>query len=109
MVDAKVPDQSAETRPVELEFHYRDTFDGVALPEAYERLLLDALGGDASLFARSDEIEAAWTLMDPVIEGWERGDGGPLPTYPAGTRGPSQADELLARDGHAWRVGCAEH
>lgn len=109
MVDAKVPDQSADTRPVELEFHYRTAFQDVSLPEAYERLLLDALEGDASLFARSDEIEAAWALMDPVVQGWEDGETSPLPSYAPGSPGPSEADDLLTRDGREWRSGCADH
>jgi glucose-6-phosphate 1-dehydrogenase len=109
MVDAKVPDQAAETRPVDLEFHYRTAFGGDSLPEAYERLLQDALEGDASLFARSDEIEAAWALMDPVIRRWESGDGDALPLYAPGSEGPGEAEALLARDGRRWRPGCADH
>lgn len=108
-VDAKVPDQVAETRPVDLEFHYRTAFEGGRLPEAYERLLQDALEGDASLFARSDEIEAAWTLIDPVIRRWESDDRGALPLYAPGSEGPEEAEALLARDGRTWRFGCTDH
>ena len=72
-----------------------------ALPEAYERLLLDALQGDASLFARSDEIELAWTLVDPMTVARQ-----PEP-YAPGTDGPPLADMLLALEGHRWLMGCA--
>jgi glucose-6-phosphate 1-dehydrogenase len=105
---AKVPGSDQEMRSVDMDFHYRSSFGG-ELPDAYERLLLDALEGDAALFARSDEIELAWRLIDPVVEGWEAPDAPPLPTYAPGGWGPAEADELLARDGHHWRLGCGEH
>jgi glucose-6-phosphate 1-dehydrogenase len=105
--EAKVPDSDQEMRSVDMDFHYRASFDGT-LPEAYERLLLDALEGDASLFTRSDSIEAAWELIDPVIQGWEAGGGPPLGAYPVGSWGPAAADELLARDGRRWRLGCVD-
>ncbi|MRR10646.1 glucose-6-phosphate dehydrogenase, partial [bacterium] len=70
--EAKLPDSDQEMRSVDMDFHYRSSFDG-ALPEAYERLLLEALEGDASLFTRSDAIDAAWRLLDPVLLGWEAG------------------------------------
>ncbi len=97
---AKVPDSFQETRSVDMEFHYRSSFRGEALPEAYERLLLDAMQGDAALFARSDEIDTAWKLIDPVIQGWEPSQ---LATYEAGGPGPGEADELLSREGRVWR------
>jgi glucose-6-phosphate 1-dehydrogenase len=103
---AKVPDHPSETRPVEMEFHYRSSFPDVSLPDAYERLLLDALNGDASLFARSDEIERAWALIDPVIAEAQRGTGGTIPTYPRGSWGPEASMAMLARDGRAWRTAC---
>lgn len=105
--EAKVPDSDQEMRSVEMDFHYRNSFDG-ALPEAYERLLLDALSGDMSLFTRSDSIEAAWRLLDPVIWGWEMHSDSPLVTHPSGSWGPDEADQLLARDGHQWRLGCVD-
>ena len=105
--EAKVPDSDQEMRSVEMDFHYRTSFDG-ALPEAYERLLLEALSGDTSLFTRSDSIEAAWRLVDPVIQGWESYPPSPLAIYPYGSWGPAEADELLARDGHQWRLGCTD-
>jgi glucose-6-phosphate 1-dehydrogenase len=107
--ETKVPDSAKESRSVDMEFHYRDSFKDRVLPDAYERLLLDALKGDASLFARSDGIEAAWRLIDPVIAGWKSPEAPPLTTYEPGSWGPVEADELLARDGRAWQLGCGEH
>ncbi len=105
--EAKVPD-SRKTHPVDMEFHYRSAFKENSLPDAYERLLLDAVRGDASLFTRADGIEAAWALMDPVINCWEAGDDAPpMITYPHGSWGPSEADELLARTGRVWRHACS--
>ena len=106
--ETKVPDSDQDTRSVDMEFHYQDSFGGASLPDAYERLLLDALEGDAALFSRSDEIELAWSLIDPVTQGWESGDGPPLLIYERGSWGPAEADELLARDNHVWQIGC-EH
>lgn len=104
--EAKVPDAS-HTNSVDMEFHYRDSFRGNSLPDAYERLLLDTVRGDAALFTRSDGIEAAWQLMDPVIYGWEANpDASPLVMHSKGSWGPKEADELLARRGHVWRYGC---
>jgi glucose-6-phosphate 1-dehydrogenase len=103
--EAKVPDSDQEMRSVYMDFHYRSSFEGTLLPEAYERLLLEALDGDASLFTRSDELEAAWRLVDPVLRGWETQQVPPLVSYPAGSWGPEDADELLARNGHRWRMG----
>jgi len=105
--EAKVPDSEQEMRSVNMDFHYRTSFDG-ALPDAYERLLLEALEGDATLFDRSDAIEAAWRLVDPVIQGWEKGDSPALAVYPSGSWGPLEADNLLVRDGRRWRLGCSD-
>ncbi|MEB3274103.1 MAG: glucose-6-phosphate dehydrogenase [Prochlorothrix sp.] len=104
--EAKEPDTAHNSRSVDMEFHYADSFGKSAIPEAYERLLLDALLGDASLFSRSDGIEAAWELMDPIIEGWESDGAAEPSTYKLGSEGPQAADELLGDDGRAWRVGC---
>ena len=104
-----MPDTIAESRSARMDFNYHEAFPNVALPDAYERLLLDALKGDASLFARSDGIEIAWALIDPVLTGWEQTpDASPLHTYKPGTWGPAASDELLARAGHVWRYGCGE-
>jgi glucose-6-phosphate 1-dehydrogenase len=70
---------------------------------------LDALRGDASLFSRSDEIELAWKLIDPVVRLCASPDAPPLTDYDVGSWGPSEAQDLLARDGRAWRIGCAVH
>ncbi len=99
---AKVPDQGMQTRPVEMDFDFQNSFGVKAIPEAYERLLLDALNGDASLFARSDEIELAWTLVDGIRAGWESEHAPPLQTYAPGSWGPAAADDLLGRDGRWW-------
>ncbi|HEY5118614.1 MAG TPA: glucose-6-phosphate dehydrogenase, partial [Anaerolineales bacterium] len=106
-VAAKVPDSSREIRAVDMNFHYRTSFGG-DLPDAYERLLLDALKGDATLFTRSDSIDVCWRLVDPVIGGWERKNSPPLLSYPRGSWGPQAADELMARDGRAWRLLCID-
>lgn len=104
--ELKEPDSDQDTRSVDMEYHYRSSFGEGALPDAYERLLLDALQGDAALFARSDEIERAWGLIDPIIKGWETQDAPPLVSYEQGSWGPSEADDLLTRDGRIWRLGC---
>jgi glucose-6-phosphate 1-dehydrogenase len=107
---AKVPESAQEMRPVDMAFHYRPFFDIERLPDAYERLLLNALQGDASLFARSDEIEWAWWLIDPIVQGWEIAPDAPqLDTYEPGSWGPAEADDFLARDGRIWRRGCTKH
>lgn len=101
---AKVPDSDQEMRPVDMDFHYRDSFNDKSIPEAYERLLLEALDGDASLFTRSDGIEASWMLIDPLLEGWQTPAAPPLVTYLRSAWGPAEADALLARAGHRWRL-----
>jgi glucose-6-phosphate 1-dehydrogenase len=103
---AKVPDTPAEMRTVEMSFHYEESFGAQSIPEAYERLLLDVLKGDASLFTRSDSIELSWQLIDPIIEGWESKSAPPLYFYESGTWGPSEADELISHDGYHWTHGC---
>jgi len=106
--ETKVPDTYKESRSVDMEFHYQNAFGDNAIPEAYERLLLDALKGDASLFARSDEIELAWRLIDPLIHNQLLPGVPSLSTYQRGTWGPSNAGELLNKDNRTWRFGC-EH
>jgi len=101
--EAKVPDSVQETRPVDMEFYFRSSFGNGPLPDAYERLLLDALAGDASLFTRSDEIEQAWRLIDPIVAAWASPQAPPLSFYEAGTWGPAEADAFMARDGRQWR------
>jgi glucose-6-phosphate 1-dehydrogenase len=106
---AKVPEKVQEMRLVDMAFHYRPFFGIESLADAYERLLLDALQGDASLFARSDEIEWAWRLMDPILQGWKTPQAPPLARYQKGASGVMEADQLLARDGRYWRIGCLGH
>jgi glucose-6-phosphate 1-dehydrogenase len=107
MFEAKVPDSDQDMRSVDMEFHYRDSFSGI-LPDAYERLILEALRGDASLFTRSDGIEAAWKLIDSINNGWETSNIPDLSLYRRGSWGPSEASTMLARDGRIWRLGCVD-
>lgn len=107
--EAKVPDTDAEMRSVDMEFHYDEEFGESAIPEAYERLLAEALEGDPTLFTRSDSIEAAWDIIDDVIQGWESDHAPPMDSYPTGSWGPMSANLLLNRNGRSWRYGCAEH
>ena len=101
--EAKVPDTIAELRSVDMEFHYADSFGKTAIPEAYERLLLDTISGDASLFTRADEVETAWSLIDPILQVWETNtEAQPLAFYEPGSWGPTEADELLTQDGRKW-------
>lgn len=103
--EAKLPGSAQETRSVAMEFDYDEAFPESALPDAYERLLLDALRGDASLFMRSDEIETAWRIIDPVLSGWGTTGVPPLCFYEPGSWGPKEADELLAKRERRWRIG----
>jgi glucose-6-phosphate 1-dehydrogenase len=98
---AKLPGQSIVIRPVNMEFQYGTSF-GKRSPEAYERLLLDAMLGDSTLYARGDMVEESWALVMPILEAWERNQT-PLATYAAGTWGPKEADALLERDVRRWR------
>ncbi|VAW38259.1 Glucose-6-phosphate 1-dehydrogenase, partial [hydrothermal vent metagenome] len=106
-LEAKVPD-SHKTQSVDMEFHYRSSFKESRLPDAYERLLLDAVRGDASLFTRADGIEGAWKLMDPIITGWENdADAPPMVSYMPRSWGPIEAERLLSRSGRMWRHACS--
>ena len=98
---AKIPGARLAVRPVNMEFLYGTSFMSQS-PEAYERLILDTMRGDASLFARNDEVEAAWAICDPILQAWKQ-DGGALPTYQAGSAGPAEADRLL-EEGDEWRA-----
>jgi glucose-6-phosphate 1-dehydrogenase len=101
--EAKAPDTVAQLRSVDMEFHYEESFGKTALPDAYERLLLDTMTGDASLFTRADEVETAWGIIDPIIQAWEAGKQPPALYEPA-TWGPKESDKLLARDGRSWSM-----
>ncbi len=99
--DSKVPGPSVRTAPVTMEFRYATSF-GAEPPEAYERLLLETMLGDSTLFARRDEVETAWAWLDPLLKAWAA-DPRPPDFYPAGTWGPESADLLIERDGRKWR------
>ena len=102
-MQAKIPGTSLRIEAVKMDFHYGTSF-GKASPEAYERLLLDAMSGDPTLFARCDEVEQAWMFIDAIEHAWVAAENTPpLCMYPAGSWGPDEADALLARDGRAWR------
>jgi glucose-6-phosphate 1-dehydrogenase len=99
---AKVPGLGLNVRSVTMDFTYGSAFT-VDSPDAYETLILDALQGDASLFTRADEVEEAWSIVDPYIDAWAAAPEPDLPDYDAGTWGPAAADGLLAREGRRWR------
>ena len=105
----KVPDEGLTIQSKDMVFHYESAFQDQAIPEAYERLLQDALEGDASLFIRSDHIEEAWRIVDPLIQRLESADAQPPQVYEPGSWGPERADELLSRLGHHWLRICGGH
>jgi glucose-6-phosphate 1-dehydrogenase len=98
---AKEPGSPLRLRPVDMRFSYGDTF-GKESPGAYETLLHDVLQGDATLFMRSDQVEAAWELLQPVLDAWAANPPADFPNYRAGSPGPEAAERLVAVDGHAW-------
>jgi glucose-6-phosphate 1-dehydrogenase len=98
---AKIPGTRMRIRPVNMEFLYGTAFLSQS-PEAYERLIMDTMRGDATLFTRNDEVEAQWRICDPMLKAWAHDDS-PLATYPAGSDGPSEADALMA-EGQRWRA-----
>jgi glucose-6-phosphate 1-dehydrogenase len=101
-ISSKVPGPRVHVYPVKMDFHYGSTFGGSS-PEAYERLLLDVIAGDATLFMRRDAVEAAWQFVMPIIDRWsQQADG--LPTYAAGTWGPPEAERLITATGRQWRA-----
>jgi glucose-6-phosphate 1-dehydrogenase len=99
---SKLPGPAMAVAPVSMEFRYGTSF-GLEPPEAYERLILDCLLGDGTLFTRADEVEASWTWISRIHEHWARETNEPVPTYPAGSWGPVEADKLIASTGHMWR------
>jgi glucose-6-phosphate 1-dehydrogenase len=98
---AKIPGTRMRIRPVTMEFLYGSSFLSQS-PEAYERLIMDAMRGDPTLFTRNDEVEAQWRICDPIVQRWESTPG-PLPTYEAGSQGPKEAESILLED-HHWRA-----
>ncbi len=106
--ETKVPDTMSDRKSVDMEFHYAESFDGL-IPDAYERLLLDAMQGDASLFTRSDQIELGWEIVDPIIKGWIESEIPEMSFYKPGSWGPKEADELIERKGRKWLATCGMH
>jgi glucose-6-phosphate 1-dehydrogenase len=98
---AKSPGAALHIDPVRMDFYYLTAF-GSDPPDAYDRLLLDCNRGDMTLFAREDEVELAWEIVDSITKTWEKGQGAPLTTYAAGTWGPREADAWIAKDGRKW-------
>jgi glucose-6-phosphate 1-dehydrogenase len=99
---AKYPGPQMLLKPVEMRFGYQDSF-AVPSPDAYETLLLDVMKKDPTLFMRADQVEAAWQVLMPVLTAWAKSNPSDFPNYAAGSWGPKAADDLLAREGHAWR------
>jgi glucose-6-phosphate 1-dehydrogenase len=99
---ATLPVSEPRIKLVDMDFDYQKAF-GAEPPEAYERLLLDAMKGDATLFARGDWVDLSWELLEPVVQAWAKGDPRKFPNYEAGTWGPAEADTLLEREGRTWR------
>ena len=99
--NSKVPGQTGDIRPVTMNFNYVDAFGGES-PEAYERLLLDCMTGDTTLFTRSDEVETSWSLINPIIEGWKT-LGSPIHEYVGGSWGPDASHEFIGSSGRSWR------
>lgn len=101
-IEAKQPGAGMRTRLAQMTFLYEQDYGKNTLPDAYERLILDALHGDASLFTRSDEIELAWSLIDPILQGWAGKQAPPLVFYESNTWGPEKANEFIEDDGRHW-------
>ena len=101
-ISSKIPGPRARVYPVQMDFHYGSTF-GESSPEAYERLLLDVMAGDATLFMRRDAVEAAWQWVMPILDRWSANSNASIPTYPAGEWGPPEADRLIESTGRRWR------
>jgi len=101
----KVPDAGMQLRLTDLDFRFAREFTGT-MPDAYQRLLLDAMNGDASLFARSDEVELAWGIIDPILAAWNGPAAPPLETYPKGQWGPDSSDRWMLGQGRQWFDVC---
>ena len=105
----KVPGRGMEMKSADMQFHYDSAFRDQVIPEAYERLLQDALDGDASLFIRSDQIAESWRIVDPLNAYWESDESDGPAEYSVGSTGPIQAADLLTADGNVWLQGCGTH
>lgn len=101
---AKKPGLQMQLTPVDMLFNYHDTYASTGTPEGYETLLLDVIEGDATLFMRADQVEAAWELIMPILSTWEDNPSVNFPNYAAGSYGPEGAETLIAKDGHNWIV-----
>jgi glucose-6-phosphate 1-dehydrogenase len=101
-IASKLPGAKLKIYPVKMEFNYSSSFGGTS-PEAYERLILDVMAGDATLFMRRDAVEAAWEFVMPLLRTWEKRKKQRMPEYQCGSWGPREADELIERDGRKWR------
>ncbi len=101
----KVQGAGFKVQDVNMDFHYKDLMDSY-IPEAYQRLLLDCMQGDSTLYARGDAVEAAWQFVDPILEAWKHDPGIPLHGYPCGTWGPEVADQMIEGEEYTWRYPC---
>ncbi len=102
-ISSKLPGPKLRIYPVKMDFNYGTSFGGTT-PEAYERLILDVMAGDPTLFMRRDAVEAAWEYVMPILNHWEKAHGAEIPTYQAGTWGPDAADAMIQVDGRQWRA-----
>lgn len=105
-IGLKVPGAGFDVKTVNVDFLYSDLADNY-LPDAYERLLMDGMQGDATLYARGDSVETAWEFIDPILSAWKNDHDIPIYGYPAGTWGPEHADDLIEGENMAWRTPCA--
>lgn len=107
-LQTKQPGAGMATHSADIDYAYAQDFEQRDLPDAYERLLLDAIQGDATLFTRSDEIELAWRIIDPVLKHWQNKDAPTCHLYPPGGWGPEAAERFIEQDGRGWHYGCGE-
>jgi glucose-6-phosphate 1-dehydrogenase len=101
-IESKHPGPHVQIQNVKMDFQYHDAFQG-STPEAYERLLLDVMAGDPTLFMRRDAVEASWTWLTPILERWAQEGNAKVPTYAPGEWGPAEADQLIESSGRRWR------
>jgi glucose-6-phosphate 1-dehydrogenase len=107
-LQAKKPGASLHLSPVDMHFSYQEAFQSKS-PEAYETLLADVMLGDATLFMRADQVEASWSVLDPILQAWADQEPGDFPNYASGTWGPQAADTLIAKDGRSWLQPLIRH
>lgn len=101
---AKTPGTQVHIKPVTMDFQYKEAFGGDGALDAYATLINDCIRGDATLFDRADSVEAAWALVDPILDAWRGASAPPFPNYPAGSAGPRAADDLTTSEGQRWRA-----